>query len=117
MIFIIDSICLSTRYNIETWDKAVRRMQHRFIGHVQRFELYDKKRLAYLVLQWRCVDWLKSTESRRGGQEHGRRFRVWRYEWQISQRYRLHSWKPLALNREEWGTNFDKIAYRKRLHP
>ena len=56
---------IRTRFNILTWDEAVLQMRYRFMGHLQRFVTYDEDRLAFRVLSWRGIDWIKEQEVRR----------------------------------------------------
>ena len=105
---------IRTRFQIMTWDMMIKRMQFRFLGHIHRFSMYDVERLALLVLNWRGVGWLKELEGRRGGQMHGRRFKMWRYEWQVSHQFPNHEWKAVAEDRVSWEECLDVKVVRKR---
>ena len=85
--------------------KLQEKLVHNWGGHVARMESYRTDSLTTRVLAWRDRRWLLTTTSRNGCQMHGRRFRVWRWEQQIYEKYG-ENWRNLALDKDAWEKNF-----------
>jgi hypothetical protein len=89
-------------------DKLQERLVHNWGGHVARMEAYRPDSLTTRVLAWRDKRWLLATASRNGCQMHGRRFRVWRWEQQLYEKYG-ENWRNFALDKDTWEKDFYSV--------
>ena len=67
-------------FSIDTGDVSYHKAYHSFIGHISRMGEYDKTRLAWQVQHFRNWASLQDAVRKVGGQGHGRKLHVWRYE-------------------------------------
>ena len=94
---------LRNKYRFRRWDILALDRVYSWAGHVSRFAHWAPERLAYRTLVFRDSRYLRVLENLYGGQLHGRKFKVWRYEQQFS-KILGPDWHSLSKNQEVWDS-------------
>ena len=91
------------KYNLPRWDRIAVTRVFNWAGHVARFQGYAPDRLAFKALTFRDCNYLHKLENLYGGQLHGHKFKVWRWELQFV-RTLGRDWKTQAQDPEHWSS-------------
>ena len=93
---------LQAKYKLERWDGICLERVFTWAGHVARFGKYGQDRIAWKVLNFRGIAYLRQLEKSYGQQCHGKCFHMWRYEHQFSTFFG-DDWQKLAMDQEQWA--------------
>ena len=90
------------RYELECWASVFFRRVYAWAGHIARFSAWAPGRLAWRSLKFRGAEYLEHVKRETGGQQHGRKFKVWRWEQQFAKVFGP-GWVELARDSEKWA--------------
>ena len=93
--------------NLGTWDVLLRREVFKWAGWVARLQTFDYARTTLHIMRFKDRNWLNLIASQnRGGQLHGRFFKVWRWELLIYSYFEENfpgtPWQDVAQDALEW---------------
>ena len=98
-------------HGFNNWDAIYFQRLFSWAGHVARLQEYDPDRTTFRVLQHRNYKWIRDTASRNGGnQMHGRKVRVWRWEYKIDRFFEGSEWQATALSKADWYERLDSFV-------
>ena len=101
---------LRLRHGIESWDAQYHRSVFAWGGHLARMSQYDPQRVSHQALLHKNWDWIQSQADARGGQNHGRRLHVWRWERPFVQYWHNLNWIEQAQDHKVWKSKLQSMV-------
>ena len=98
-------------HGFNNWDAIYLQRLFSWAGHVARLQEYDPDRATFRVLQHRNYKWIRDIARRNGGnQMHGRKVRVWRWEYKVDRFFKGSEWQTTALSKTAWYERLDSFV-------
>ena len=106
-------------WDLADWTDIYYQKHFEWAGHIARIRQYDQGRLTHRVNVWKNYKFLDGQEQvyGKGRQNHGRCFKVWRWE-RLIQKYwgRGVDWRDIAQDRSVWNDNIVEHVVWRRKH-